>query len=509
MVDGVLLLVDALEGCMPQTRYVLKKSIEQNKKTIVVLNKIDRDGARPLEVIDEVLDLFIELGATDEQFNFPILFASGKQGYAKYKLEDSPTNGLTPLLDTIIKHINGPEGKKNAPLQLLIANVDYNDYLGRIGIGRIQNGVIKVGQNVIVCSKGKETNAKLSKLFTFEGLKRKEVIEVEFGDIVAIAGIDNISIGDTICYEVANPIPFAQIDAPTLSMQFMVNDSPFAGKEGKFVTSRHIRDRLFKEVQTNVSMIVEETASPDTFIVYGRGELHLSILIETMRREGYEFAVSRPQVLYKIEDNKKFEPIEILIIDVPNNYVGSVMSKVGQRKADLISMTPDERGGTRLEFSIPTRCLMGYRNEMLTDTKGHGIMTHRLIGYEQYKGEYDIRQNGALIAYEQGLSTAYALHSVQERGTLFIDVNTMVYEGMIVGMNNKNDDIVVNVCKRKQLTNVRASGSDESLKIDPPTFLSLEQSIEFLADDELLEVTPTSIRLRKRLLKDGERRKTR
>ncbi|MCL2176649.1 MAG: translational GTPase TypA [Firmicutes bacterium] len=511
MVDGVVLLVDAFEGCMPQTRYVLKKSIELGLKAIVVINKVDRDGARVAEVSDEIYELFFELGATDAQIDFPILYASGKQGYAKVNLTDGEAEGLLPLLDTIISHIPAPQGTENTDLQLVISNLDYDEYLGRLGIGRIINGKIKYGQEVIACNKSggvlTEKKGKITKLYKFEGLKKYEATDAKFGDIVVIAGFDNLNIGDTICTGKANPVDFQDIDPPTMSMEFSVNTSPFAGKEGKYVTSRHIRDRLFKEVQTNVSMRVEATGSADTYVVFGRGELHLSILIETMRRENFEFAVSRPKVLFKVENGVKLEPIETLVIDVPDNYVGAIMSKTGARKAELVTMTPDERGGTRLEFKVPTRCLMGYRSEMLTDTKGNGIMTHRLIGYEAFKGEYEGRVNGVLIAHEQGAATSYGLYGAQERGTLFIPVGTEVYEGMIVGKNNRSEDMVVNVCKKKQLTNFRASGADDALRLEPATILSLEQSIEFLADDELLEITPKNIRLRKKILGEIARKR--
>lgn len=500
MVDGVLLLVDAVEGCMPQTRYVLKKALGLNKKAVVVINKVDR-GGDPNQVIDQLIDLFIELGANDDQLDFVTVMASAKQGWASLKVGEIGKD-MTPLLDTIIREIPCPEGDADDGLQTILCNIDYDEYVGRIGIGRIARGTIKSGQQAIIChTDGTRHQAKISKLYQFEGLKRVECESGSVGDIVAISGVDNLNIGETICdLDKIEALPFVKIDEPTLSMVFMVNNSPFAGKEGKFVTSRHLRARLFKEVETNVSMRVEETDSADSFKVYGRGELHLSILIETMRREGYEFQVSRPKVIYKVIDGVKCEPIEELIVDVPEEYVGAVMNKIGARKGDLKNMFPDGRGGTKLEFEIPSRCLIGYRSEMLTDTRGFGVMHHVLKGYEPYKGEIQERNRGSLVAWEDGATTSYGLFNAQERGNLFIGAGVNVYEGMIVGVNSREDDMVVNVCKKKQLTNNRASGSEEALKLVTPTIMSLEQCLEFIADDELVEVTPKSIRLRKTIL---------
>ena len=505
MVDGVVLLVDAVEGCMPQTRYVLKKALGLSKSVVVCVNKIDR-GGDPDQVIDQVLDLFLELGANDEQIDFKTVFASGKQGWATMDPTKPGTN-MDPLLDTILSEIPAPEGDMNNGLQTVMCNIDYDEYVGRIGIGKISRGKIKSGQQAVVCHRdGTTTQVKIAKLYVFEGLKRVECEEAGMGDIVAISGIEKLNIGETICdVDKVEPLPFVAIDEPTLSMMFIVNNSPFAGKEGKFVTSRHIRARLFKEVETNVSMRVEETDSPDSFKVFGRGELHLSILIETMRREGYEFQVSRPKVIYKEIDGVKCEPIEDLVIDVPDDYVGAVMSKVGARKGELKKMDPDGRGGTRLEFSIPSRCLIGYRSEMLTDTRGYGVMTHVLSGYEPYKGDIPERNRGSVVAFEDGVSTTYGLFNAQERSTLFIGPGVKVYEGMIVGENSREEDLPVNVCKEKHLTNCRSSGADDALKLIPPTQMSLEQCLEFIKDDELVEVTPKSIRLRKVILDKAER----
>lgn len=500
MVDGVLLLVDAVEGCMPQTRYVLKKALGLNKKAVVVINKVDR-GGDPNQVIDQLIDLFIELGANDDQLDFVTVIASAKQGWASLKVGEVGKD-MTPLLDTIIEQIPCPEGDTEDGLQTIICNIDYDEYVGRIGIGRIARGTIKSGQQAIIChTDGTHHQAKISKLYQFEGLRRVECESGSVGDIVAISGVDNLNIGETICdLNKIEALPFVKIDEPTLSMLFMVNNSPFAGKEGKYVTSRHLRARLFKEVETNVSMRVEETDSADSFKVFGRGELHLSILIETMRREGYEFAISRPKVIYKTIDGALCEPMEELVVDVPEEYVGAVMNKIGARKGDLKNMTPDDRGGTKLEFEIPSRCLIGYRSEMLTDTRGFGVMHHVLKGYEPYKGEVQERNRGSLVAWEDGVTTSYGLFNAQERGNLFIGAGVNVYEGMIVGINSREEDMVVNVCKKKQLTNNRASGSEEALKLITPTIMSLEQCLEFIADDELVEVTPKSIRLRKTIL---------
>lgn len=506
MVDGVLLLVDAFEGCMPQTRFVLKKALNLGKKPIVVLNKIDRPGARPNEVVDEVLDLFIELGANDDQLDFPVIYASAKEGYATLDYNEKGVD-LKPLFEKIINEVPAPEGDLDGPFQILFSNIDYDEYVGRIGIGRVERGKVKSGQNAVLCClDGATKNVKITKLYTFEGLKRTETHEALLGDIVSVSGISDLNIGETICSpEKVEALPFVKIDEPTVSMLFMVNNSPFAGQDGKYVTSRNIRDRLFKEIETNVAMKVEETDSADTFKVSGRGELHLSILIETMRRENFEFQVSRPQVIFKKVDGKTFEPIELLMIEVPDNYVGAVMEKLGARKSELLNMNTRGEGTTHLEFKIPARCLMGYRSEFLTDTNGNGIMNHVFDGYEPYKGDIQQRNSGSLVAFETGEATAYGLFAAQERGRLFIGAGTPVYEGMIVGANPKTEDLVVNVCKKKHMTNTRASGSDDALKLTPPTAMSLEQSLEFITDDELVEVTPKNIRLRKIYLTKEQR----
>lgn len=501
MVDGVLLLVDAFEGCMPQTRFVLKKALKLGKKPIVVVNKVDRPGSRPEEVVDEVLDLFIELGADESQIEFPVVYASGKSGYA-YVSDDDSKDNLKPLFETIINEVPCPKGDPNGPLQILISNIDYDDYVGRIGVGRVERGLVKTNQNVALCTRdGDVKNVKIGKIYKFEGLKRAEAEEAGLGEIISISGITGLNIGETLCdTDHIEALPFVKIDEPTVSMNFMVNNSPFAGREGKFVTSRNVRDRLFKEVETNVSMRVEETDSADTFKVSGRGELHLSILIETMRREGYEFQVSRPQVIMKEIDGVKCEPIEILAIEVPEEYVGAVIEKIGARKAEMINMTPKEGSMTMLEFRVPSRGIIGYRSEFLTDTNGKGILNQIFDSYEPYKGEIVQRRHGSLVAHETGTSTGYGLFAAQDRGRLFIGPGVDVYEGMVVGSTPKAEDITVNVCKKKHVTNMRASGSDEALKLTPPSILSLEQAIEFIDEDELLEVTPKSIRIRKRIL---------
>ncbi|MGX8701750.1 translational GTPase TypA [Caproiciproducens sp.] len=501
MVDGVLLLVDAFEGCMPQTRFVLKKALGLGKKPLVVVNKIDRPGARPAEVVDEVLDLFIELGANDDQLEFPVVYASGRDGYSTLD-PDVPGKDMTPLFDAILQYIPAPQGDLNGPTQVLFSNIDYDDYVGRIGIGRVERGEIHSGENVVLCCRdGEQKNVKVAKLYQFEGLKRVEVQEAKLGDLVAVSGITGLNIGETACApDCIEPLPFVKIDEPTVSMMFMVNNSPFAGREGKYVTSRNLRDRLFKEVETNVAMRVEETDSADTFKVSGRGELHLSILIEQMRRQDYEFQVSGPHVIYKTVNGKKCEPIELLMIEVPDSYVGAVMEKLGNRKAELLNMGTRDTGMTHLEFKIPARCLMGYRQEFLTDTNGNGIMNNVFDSYEPYKGDVQTRAQGSLIAHEAGESTGYGLFYAQDRGRLFIGPGVEVYEGMIVGASPKSDDIVVNVCKKKHVTNTRASGSDDALKLTPHTVLSLEQSLEFIRNDELVEVTPKSIRMRKMVL---------
>ncbi|MBE6730199.1 MAG: translational GTPase TypA [Ruminococcaceae bacterium] len=503
MVDGVLLLVDAFEGCMPQTRFVLKKALGLGKKPIVVVNKIDRPGARPAEVIDEVLDLFIELGADEEQLEFPVVYASGRDGYATYDPMEGGSD-MKPLFETIVKEIPAPKGDPDGDTQVLFSNIDYDDYIGRIGVGRVERGTLKTNQMVTLCGGADENkrNARIVKLYQFEGLKRVEHESATVGDLICVSGIQDLTIGETACtLDKPDPLPFVKIDEPTVSMNFMVNNSPFAGKEGKYVTSRNIRDRLFKEVETNVAMRVEETDSSDTFKVSGRGELHLSILIEQMRRQNYEFQVSRPTVIYKHgPDGKLLEPMELLMIEVPDSYVGAVMEKLGTRKAEILNMGSRESGVTHLEFKIPSRGLMGYRSEFLTDTNGNGIMNHIFDGYEPFKGEIVSRSQGSIIAHEAGESSAYGLFYAQDRGRMFIGAGVPVYEGMIVGSNPKNEDIVVNVCKKKHATNTRASGSDEALKLVPHTVMSLEQSLEFIADDELVEVTPKSIRMRKMIL---------
>ena len=509
MVDGVLLLVDAFEGCMPQTRFVLKKALALGKKAIVVINKIDRPGARPQEVIDEVLDLFIDLGANEDQIEFPVVFASGRDGYSSLDPE-AREGDMRPLLDAILENIDAPKGDIDGPLQILFSSLDYDDYLGRIGVGRVERGSVKAGQTVSLCKQdGSHQNVKIVKLYQFDGLKRVEVESAKMGDLIAVSGISELNIGETACdTEHLDPLPFVKIDEPTISMNFMINDSPFAGKEGKFVTSRNIRARLFKEVETNVSMRVEETENTDSFKVSGRGELHLSILIETMRRQGYEFQVSRPQVIYKKDENGNIlEPMELLIVEVPENYVGAVMEKIGSRKGELENMDVRDGGSTHIEFKIPARGLIGYRSEFMTDTNGNGIMNNLFLGYEPYKGDIMMRERGSIVVHETGESTGYGLFNTQDRGRLFIGPGVPVYEGMIVGECAKNEDIVCNVCKKKQMTNTRASGSDDALRLVPHTTLSLEQSMEFIGDDELVEITPESIRLRKKILSKEQRMK--
>ena len=506
MVDGVLLLVDAFEGPMPQTREVLKKSLALNLKPIVVINKIDRPGADPLKVVDKVLELFIELNANDEQLDFPVVYASAKNGIAKMNLTDESDN-VTCIFDTIIKNINPPACEQEGTMQLLVSNIDYDDYLGRLAVGRVERGTIKAGQSVAVCKKDdKVTQGKIAKLFTYQGLKRTEVEEVGAGDIVCISGISDINIGETVC-DINNPekIDFVDIDEPTVSMTFSVNNGPLAGKEGQFVTSRHIRDRLFKELERNVSLRVKETDTPDSFEVCGRGELHLSVLIETMRREGFELLVSRPKVIFKEIDGVKCEPMERLVVNVPDDCIGNVIEKLGRRKAEMINMEPAEAGHTKVEFRIPARGLIGYRTEFLTDTKGEGTMNSIFDNYEPYKGEIQARTRGVLVAFEPGISITYGLYNAQERGELLIGAGVEVYEGMIVGINSRNEDISINVCKEKHLTNTRASGSDDALRLVPPVQMSLEKAIEFIAEDELVEVTPKNIRLRKKILNNKDR----
>jgi len=510
MVDGVLLLVDAFEGPMPQTRFVLRKALQLNLKPIVVVNKIDRPEARPAEVVDEVLELFIELGADDEQIEFPVVYASSRDGYAIKDLSDEKKS-LEPLMTTIIEKVPAPSGEREQPLQLLVSNIDYDEYVGRIAIGRIDRGRIKYGQQAVICKKdGNTVQSKVTKLYEFDGLKRVETQEASLGDIVAVSGLGEINIGETICdVEAPEPLPFVDIDEPTINMTFSVNNSPMAGKEGTYVTSRHLRDRLFKELETNVSLRVEETETPDSFVVSGRGELSLSILIETMRRQGFEFQVSKPKVIMKEVDGMQYEPIELLMIDVPEEFMGIVMEKLGVRKAEMINMHSATEGYMRLEFKIPARGLIGYRSEFLTDTKGNGIMNHVFYGHEPFKGEIQSRPRGSLVAWEAGEAVTYGLYNAQERGNLFIPAGTTVYEGMIVGENARNEDIVVNVCKKKHVTNMRASGSDEALRLTTPKVLSLEQALEFISDDELAEVTPKNIRLRKRILDTELRAKAR
>ncbi len=512
MVDGVLLLVDAAEGPMPQTRFVLSKALEMGHKIIVVVNKIDRPDARLDEIGDEVLELLLDLDANEEQLESPLLFCSGRSGTASLSQYEAGTD-LKPLFDTIINYIEPPKGEENDPLQMLISSIDYNEYVGRIGIGRIVRGKIAVNQQVTVCDytgSKKNYNAKIVSLLQIQGLNRVPVQEAQMGDIVWISGIENITIGDTICAtDAPDPLPFVKISEPTVEMTFSVNDSPFAGREGKFVTSRQLRERLFKELLKDVSLRVEETDSTDAFRVAGRGEMHLSILIENMRREGYELGVSTPRVLFKTDENgRKLEPIERLVIDVPEDCVGSVMEKIGARKGDMVDMHPQ---GTRMriEFLIPARGLFGYKSEFLTDTKGEGIMSHVFDGYQPYKGDIERRNTGSLVSFETGEAVTYGLYNAQERGQLFITAGTPVYEGMIVGASPKTEDLVVNVCKKKHLTNTRASGSDDALRLVPPRILSLEDCLEFLADDELLEVTPESLRIRKRTLSNTQRAKDR
>ena len=513
MVDGVLLLVDAAEGPMPQTRFVLSKALEMGHKIIVVVNKIDRPDARLDEIGDEVLELLLDLDANDAQLESPILFCSGRSGTASLSQYEAGTD-LKPLFDTIIDYIEPPKGEENEPLQMLISSIDYNEYVGRIGIGRIVRGGIKVNQQVTVCDyteSKKNYNAKVVSLLQIEGLNRVPVQEAKMGDIVWISGIEGITIGDTICAtDTPEPLPFVKISEPTVEMTFAVNDSPFAGKEGKFVTSRQLRERLFRELLKDVSLRVEETDSTDAFRVAGRGEMHLSILIENMRREGYELSVSTPRVLFKKDEEtgQKLEPIERLVIDVPADCVGSVMEKIGIRKGEMIDMHP-QGTRTRIEFLVPARGLFGYKSEFLTDTKGEGIMSHVFDSYQPYKGDIERRNTGSLISFETGEAVTYGLYNAQERGQLFIGAGVPVYEGMVVGASPKVEDLVVNVCKKKHLTNTRASGSDDALRLVPPRVLSLEDCLEFLADDELLEVTPESLRIRKRVLSNQQRAKIR
>ncbi len=504
MVNGVILVVDAFEGAMPQTKFVLQKALELNLPVIVCINKIDRPEARPAEVVDEVLELFLDLDASDEQLDCPFVYASAKGGYAMLDPEDTSTN-MSPLFETILNYIPAPEGDENGPTQMLVSTIDYNEYVGRIGVGKVDRGTISVNQEVILVNHhdpDKKQKVKISKLYEFDGLNKVEVRSATIGSIVALSGIADLHIGDTICAaDSPEAIPFQKISEPTISMNFVVNDSPLAGQEGKYVTSRHIRDRLLRELNTDVSLRVEDTADTDTFKVSGRGELHLSILIETMRREGYEFAVSKAEVIYKTDARgKKMEPMELAYIDVPEEFSGSVIQKLSLRKGELQGMSIGQGGSSRLEFSIPSRGLIGYRGEFLTDTKGNGVINTIFDGYGPYKGDLTYRSQGSLIAFESGESVAYGLFNAQERGTLFIGAGEKVYSGMVIGQSAKPEDIELNVCKTKHLTNTRASGSDEALKLTPPKILSLEQALEFIDTDELLEVTPKSLRIRKKIL---------
>lgn len=508
MVDSVLLVVDAFEGTMPQTKYVLKKSLEAGHCPIVVVNKIDRPNSRPDQVVDMIFDLFIELNATDQQLDFPVVFTSAKNGDSHYALYDEHTD-MVPLFETIIKHVRAPEGEQAADLQFLISAVQYDNYIGKIGTGKIHHGVMRTGDEVtLIKQKGDPVKGRISKLFEYRGLKRTEIKEASAGDIVAVAGFEKIDLGDTIAGgDDPKPLPAIKIDEPTISITIQINDSPFLGKEGKYVTSRHIWERLEKELETNVSLIIERAENKDSFTVKGRGELQLSILIENMRREGYEFQVSRPRVIYHQVDGVRCEPMEIALIDVDADYSGVVIEKLGKRRAELTSMVQGNDGYTRLEFRIPSRGLIGFRGEFLTDTRGTGILNHLFDGYEPHKGAIPSRNRGVLIAMEDGLSNAYALDTLQERGTLFIGPGVPVYEGMIVGENSRESDMEVNPCRTKKLTNMRASGSDEAIRLTPPRLFSLEQAIEYIEDDELLEVTPKSVRMRKRILNALERKR--
>jgi len=499
MVDGVLLLVDAFEGPMPQTKYVLRKALEQDLRAIVVINKIDRPDQRVSDVLDEVLELFIELEANDQQLDFPVVYATAREGFAKLSLDDD-SRDLRPVFDLLLSAVPAPRGDDNGPLQIMVTTLDYDDYVGRIAIGRVMRGRVQSGQNVTVLNGETETRAKLGRLYVYEGLKRREVKEAALGDIVAITGLDAVNIGDTIAdTEHPEALPAIKVDEPTLSMIFSVNTSPFAGREGQYVTSRHLRERLFKEVETNVSLRVEETGSPDAFEGAGRGELHLSVLIETMRREGYEFQVGKPKVIFKTINGQRCEPLERLTVDVPQEFMGTVMEALGTRRAELINMV-ELAGYLRLEFVIPARGLIGFRSEFLTNTKGNGIMHHVFHGYAPYKGDIPGRTRGALVAFETGETTTYGIHSVQDRGTMFVVPGQAVYEGMIVGENSREMDMEINPCKKKHVTNMRSSTLEEALRLASPRILSLEQALEWINDDEVVEVTPRSIRLRKATL---------
>ena len=508
MVSGVLLLVDAVEGPMPQTRFVLQKALELGHKIIVCVNKVDRPDAEPKRVVDEVLELMMDLNADDAQLDSPIVYCSGRNGTSSMTVEQKPD--LTDLFETIVNYIDPPEGDENAPFQVLVSSIDYNDYVGRIGIGRVERGSLKVGQDAVIASyHGDFTpyKTRIVTLMQIDGLKRVNVDSAKVGDIICFSGSENVTIGDTLCaVDKVEPIPFMKIGEPTLEMRFMVNDSPFAGREGKFVTTRHLRDRLYRELLKDVSLRVEDTENTDTFLVKGRGEMHLSVLIETMRREGYEFAVSMPKVLYQYENGKKLEPVEQVIVDVPETAVGAVMEKLGSRRGELITMHPTG-DRIRLEFKMPARGMIGYKNEFLTDTKGEGVLNTIFLGYEEYKGDIQMRNFGSLVAYETGEAVTYGLFNAQDRGPLFVGPGTPVYEGMVVGYTPKSDDIVVNVCKKKHITNMRAAGSDEALRLTPVKRMSLEEYIEFLGDDELLEVTPKSLRVRKVIMSNMYRAK--
>ena len=504
MVNGVILVVDAFEGAMPQTKFVLRKALDLDLPVIVCINKIDRPEARPDEVIDEILELFMDLDASDEQLDCPFVYASAKGGYATLSLDDEPKD-MVPLFETILNYIPAPQGDETAGTQVLISTIDYNEYVGRIGVGKVDNGTIRVNQDCVLVNHhdpDKQKKVKISKLYEFDGLNKVEVNEATIGSIVAISGIADLHIGDTLCSpEAPDAIPFQKISEPTISMQFNVNDSPLAGRDGKFITSRHLRDRLFKELNTDVSLRVEETETTESFKVSGRGELHLSVLIENMRREGYEFAVSKAEVLYKTDERgKKLEPMELVYVDVPEEFSGTVIQKLSLRKGELQGMSVASSGYTRLEFCIPSRGLIGYRGEFMTDTKGNGIMNTMFDGYAPYKGDIQYRKQGSLIAFEDGESVTYGLFSAQERGTLFIGPGEKVYSGMVIGQNGKAEDIELNVCKSKHLTNTRASGSDDALKLTPPKILSLEEALDFIDTDELLEVTPNHLRIRKKIL---------
>ena len=509
MVDSVLLLVDAFEGPMPQTKYVLKKSLEIGLSPIVVINKIDRPNAKPADVLEMVFDLFVELNANDEQLDFPVVYASGKDGIAKHELEDD-SEDLIPLFETIIKNVPDTKGDVEKPFQMLVSAIEYNDYLGKIGTGKISNGKVKQGEEIVLLKRdGERLLYRITKIFHYEGLKKKEIHLATAGDIVSLAGMEKVDVGETVaCKDHPIPLPLINIDAPTLAMTFKVNDSPFAGREGKYVTSRNIYERLIKELQTNVSIVVEKTEIPDEFIVKGRGELQLSILIENMRRENFEFQVSTPKVIYREINGKKTEPIELAVIDVADEHVGTVIEMLGVRKGEMLDMVPGNDGYTRLEFKVPARGLIGFRNDFMTETRGTGIINHSFYEYEFYKGDLDKKKRGALIARENGIATGYSLNAFQPRGIMFINPGTEVYEGMIIGEHSREDDLVLNICKGKKLTNVRAAGSDDAIKLIPPRVFSLEQALEYINDDELLEVTPQNIRMRKKILKEIDRKRT-